>query len=392
VVIGGGVTTYVAVSSSSDAGGAGTPKAAVQSLVSDLNSSDLIGLLGDLPPGERKAISTPLQKSLDQLKRNDVIRSDANLSKVSGVTVSATGLTYASKTISINDNVQIVQLTGGKIAVSADATKAPFTSDFLKAVAPGGLSANSNGSSTLDIDSIVKSSGKPIRIATQKSGGKWYPSMLYTIADNATTSSGLQAPSAADRIPAVGGSSADDAARSFVEALLQGDVERAGELLSPDELAVVHDYGKLITDRVHYSPPSIKLKDIQFTDTTSTAGTRVTVKSLELSGPDGEQFKLTVDGKCASVTINSDTKRFCSDDLLKVLGDDGPFGQPLTAAQRTALGDLFSGATNTIGLAMSQTDGKWYLNPIRSYFDLANALLSGLKSGDAQALLSLLSD
>jgi hypothetical protein len=391
VVIGGGVTTYVAVSSSSDAGGSSSPTAAVQKLVTDLNHSDLVGLLDDLPPGERDAISTPFQKAVGQLKKNDVIRPDADLSKVGGVTVNATGLTFAAKTISINDNVQIVQLTGGKIALSGDAAKAPFTSDFLQAVAPGGLSANTNGSQTLDIGSVVRSSGKPIRIAVQRSGGKWFPSLLYTIADNATTDSGLSAPPASARIPAVGGSSADDAVKSVVSALLDADVERVAELLSPDELAVVHDYGKLITDRFHYSPTHVQLKDIEFADSSSGSTTRVTLTSLDMVNSDGSELKIVIDGSCATVTIDRQTKRLCSADLVKEFGNEGPFGRPLTAAQRTALGDLLAGITTTVGLDVSQTDGKWYINPIRSYFDLANALLSGLEGGDAKALLSLFS-
>lgn len=233
VVIGGGVATYAAVSSGSAGGGSDTPKAAVQQLVTDLDNSDLVGLLNDLPPSERSTIGKPLQQTIDQLKKNDVLKPDANLSRVSGVTVKSTGLTFAPKTITINDHVQIVQLTGGTIAVSADATKAPFTSDFLHAVAPGGVS-ESHGTSTIDIAEVVRETGRPLRIATQKAGGQWYPSLLYSIADNLATSNGLQAPGPADRIPAHGGSSADAAVRSFITALLQGNVEQAAELLDPN--------------------------------------------------------------------------------------------------------------------------------------------------------------
>ncbi len=386
VVIGGGVATYAAVSSTSSSGGAGDPKSAVKSLVGDLNNSDLIGLLDDLPPGERDAISKPFQKTVDSLKRNDVLRPDANLNKVGGVAVNASGLTFAGETIDINDHVRVVQLTGGKLVVNADLAKAPFTSDFLHAVAPHGLSPDSRRTSTIDIDRIVKDSGKPVRIATQKVGGKWYPSLLYTIADNATTSGGLQAPSAADRIPAVGGSSADDAVKSFITALLDGNVERAGELLSPDELGVIHDYGKLILDRVHYSAPHVRIKDITFTDSADSDGTRVTLKSIEVD-TGGDIIKAAIDGDCTSVTVQGQTRRFCSADLLDQLGG---FIPSMTPAQKTAFADLLSGATKAVGLDVTQVGGKWYLNPIRSYFNLTNALLSGLKGNDAKELLGLL--
>jgi hypothetical protein len=386
VVIGGGVATYAAVSSSS-AAGSGDPKSAVNSLVGDLNNSDLIGLLDDLPPGERDAISKPVQNTVESLKRNDVLRPDANLSKVGGLSVNAANLTFAAQTIDINDHVSVVQLTSGTLTVNADLAKAPFTSDFLHAVAPAGLTSSNRTASTVDIAQVVQETGKPLRIATQKVGGRWYPSLLYTIADNATTSSGLRAPSPADRIPAVGGSSPDDAVKSFITALLAGNVERAGELLSPDELAVIHDYGKLILDRAHYSPPRIQLKSIAFSDQPSASGTRVTLRSIDVIEPGGAETKASTDGACTTLTMQGQTKRLCPRDLIDMFG---PFTSSLTPAQRTAVTDLLSGLLKANGLETTQIDGKWYLNPVRSYLNIANALLSGLKGNDAKELLGLL--
>lgn len=388
VVIGGGVATYAAVSSGDAGGGSATPKAAVQQLVTDLDNSDLVGLLDDLPPSERSAIGKPLQQTFDELKKNDVLKPGADLSKVSGVTVKSAGLTFAPKTITINDHVQIVQLTGGTIAVSADATKAPFTSDFLHAVAPGGVS-DSHGTSTIDIAKVVRETGRPLRIATQRAGGQWYPSLLYSIADNLATSNGLHAPGPADRIPAQGGSSADDAVRSFITALLQGNVEQAAEVLDPNSLAVVHDYGKLITSRLHYSAPHVQLGDIQFTDTPISGGTRVTIKSLDAVDGNGGELKLAIDGSCVSATVQQQTRRMCASQILDLV-TSGPFGAHFTAAQKRALGDLLSGITKAAGMDVAQVGGQWYLDPIRSYFDIANTLLGGLKGDDGHQLLLLL--
>jgi hypothetical protein len=387
VVIGGGVATYAAVSSSSDAGGAADPTSAVKGFVGDLNSSDLIGILDDLPPGERDAISKPVKHSLESLKRNGVLRSDADLSEVGGVAVKATGITYAKDTIAVNDRVRIVQLTGGRITLNADLAKSPFSQAFLDAIEPNGTSGG-HTSSTVDIGQVVRDSGKPIRIAAQKSGDKWYPSLLYTIADNATSGSGLAAPSAADRVPAVGAESADEAVRSFVDALLQGDLRRGLELLSPDELAVVHDYGKLILDRARYGAPDVQVKDLQFTDKAASDGTRVTVKSIDLVLPDGGEFKAVLDGSCTVVTAQGQTKRLCSSDLLQQIGGTGR--PDLTPAQKTAVSDLMNGLTDASGLDTTRVDGRWYLNPVRSLFDIENALLSGLKGDDFKQLLTLI--
>jgi len=204
------------------------------------------------------------------------------------------------------------------------------------------------------------------------------------------TSSGLQAPSAADRLPANGADSADAAVEGVITAALNGDLRRVGELLSPDELAVVHDYGKLILDRAHYNPPNVKLRNLGFQDTKTSDGTRVELTSIELSTPDSGVIKVQLSGDCTSITVQGRQQRMCSGDLI---GEIAPFlGKDLTAAQKTALADLFSGIMHSTGVETTQVGGKWYVNPLRSYFHLFDALLSGLKGNDAKVLLQLLGD
>jgi hypothetical protein len=175
--------------------------------------------------------------------------------------------------------------------------------------------------------------------------------------------------------------------RGFITALLNADVERAGELLSPEELSVVHDYGKLILDRVHYSPTGVKVRSVEFADEKGSDGTRVRIKSAEVQTSDGDTIKASVDGDCATVTVQGKTQRMCSSNLIEQLGG---FGGSLTAAQRTALSHLVSGITKATGIETSQVGGKWYVNPLRSYFTLFNALLSGLQGDDAKELLKLI--
>src|ERR1700760_2079947 len=167
-------------------GGGPKPPGGGPAAASDTPAS--VALLDDLPPGDRAAIDKPMQRTTDQLKRNDILRKDADLKKVDGVDVRSSNLTFAKDTIAVNDHVRIVQLTGGTITVTADLTKFPFTKDFLDVVRSGNGSSTKQ-SSTVDIGQKVKQTGKPVRIATQKVGGKWYPSLLYTIADNAVTAS-----------------------------------------------------------------------------------------------------------------------------------------------------------------------------------------------------------
>ena len=385
VLVGGGVATYAAVSSSeSAAGGSKSPKAAVSKIFTDLQNSDVIGAMDDLPPGERAAVSTPVKEEIAQLKRNDVIRADANLNKVSGITFATSGLTYADGTAVINDHVQVVKLVGGKITVSGDASKLPFTEDFLRAVGADKSALAGSGTRTVDIADVVKRNNRPVRLATQKVDGKWYPSLFYTIADNAATQSGQQAPSAADAIPAVGASSADEAVRTVIQSLISGDARRAIEVLSPDELQVVHDYGSIILANAHLNGAKVQLKDIKFTDRSISGGTSVSLKSLQLTGPNGENASLAVDGSCVKVAAAGQSRTLCGSQLVQQIAGT----RILTQAQRTAITDLFGGLSK-IGVVATQHDGKWYVNPVRSFAEVGSTLLAGLQPGDMQALLSL---
>ena len=386
VVIGGGVGTYVAVSSSSGAGGgASTPQAAVQTLVSDVDNTDLIGVLNDLAPGERSAIATPFQQQFDDLKKNGVIDSGASASHLAGVTLDASDLKFGTPK-TINDHVQVVPLTGGTIHVSADATKLPFTKKFLDLIDDGQMSGQTKVDKTIDIATVQRKTGQPVEVATQKVDGKWYPSLFYTIADYATRAAHVSAPGTP--LPAVGAASADDAVHSMLDDLLSGKVQQAIELTSPDELQVLHDYGSLIVSKAHYHAAPFEIGSIQFTDTNVDGGTRVSLKSLTASSGGSQAVTVTIANNCVSVTLQGSAQKFCASNAIAEIEQSG---MSLTGPQKTAIGHLFE-AVSSIGVDTSETDGQWYVNPVRSYFDLSGEILGKLQSGDLQALIGLAHD
>ena len=157
-VVVGGAVTYQAVSDKNTTGAA-SPKAAVQTIITDLNNSDLIGVLDDLAPGERAALANPAWTPINDLKRLHVLQQTADPSSVSGVQFKAQDLTFASQTITVNDHVQIVQLTGGTITIGSDLTKVPFTGDFLKAAFPNGTPAGASKQKTVNLADQVKADG-----------------------------------------------------------------------------------------------------------------------------------------------------------------------------------------------------------------------------------------
>lgn len=382
----GGIVTFIARSDTNTAGAA-TPQKAVESIVSDLNKSDLVGVLDDLPPGERDAIVNPVLDEIDQLKRLNVLQQGADPKNVSGVKFTAKSLTFSNTTVTINDHVRIVELTGGTLDIAANAAKVPFTKKFLDTVFPNGLPVQSNGTEHIDIaQQIQAAGGDPVRIAAQKVGGRWYPSIMYTIADAASQHA---VPAGSDRIPAEGGSSPEDAVTRMVNALLHGDTTGAIKLLSPDELAVMHDYGGIVVRDTGYEPVDAVVKDLQLTTQKVSGGaTRVLLRSVTVTSG-GDEVTVKLDGDCVDVTSQGDHQRMCTADLISEMLDGlQGFGMSVkvSAAQKQAFAHLLGGLTK-IGVDTTQSGGQWYVNPARSYLDVTTAVLSELKGNDLLELL-----
>ncbi len=405
VLAGGGAATYVAFSSSSSSG-AGSPKQAVQKAVDDLQKSDLLGFLNDLAPGERDAMLSPIRDEVGKLKQLQVVKPETNLSAVNGISFAAHNLRYADKTIAINDHVQIVQLTGGTLDVGGDAAKI-LTSRFMKAA---GNSSSAAGSNHVDIGASVRSSGEPIRIATVKVGGRWYPSLFYTVADQAA---GHALPSNADAVAATGAASGTDAVRQMIEALLLGKLRNAIGLISPAELGAMHDYGGLLLKQAGsgYGRTGVRITTLDLTTTPLAGGAqRIGLKKLVLTRPDGKALSVAIDNGCIAVSDGGDNQRICGSDLSKyvpmiesfscgsriMLSPNGGSSsgscpnKRLTAGQKQAISDLFSSMTK-LGIATSETGGKWYIAPVRTMADLGATVLSDMKGDDLFELMRLAS-
>ena len=208
-------------------------------------------------------------------------------------------------------------------------------------------------------------------------------------------SSGLAAPTTADFVPAKGASSPEEAVKQTVMALLKGDVKRAIELVSPEELAVVHDYAGLIMKNVGSSYPAapIHIEDLQLTTKPASGGAQtVTLKSLSATTDNGDHVTVTLDGDCVELTLpGKSAQRVCASQAVTQIENLlTTFGQPpLTAAQKQALNDLFGGSTSAGGIITTQSGGQWYVNPVRTLFEGSTTVLKRLKDNDVLELIRL---
>lgn len=388
VLAGGGTGAWFAFNHASASAGSSTPEAATAKLVSDLNKGDVLGLVNDLPPGESSLVRDEMAASTDALKRMQVVRPDADPnSSMSAAKINATGLTFdTAHAVNVTPNVTVTKLTGGTISLTNDYNRSAYTDQFLHSAFPNGLPQAKT--QTVNVADILSQTGQPVRIATVQVNGSWYPSLFYSIADAALQASHQSWPTRS--VPNIGEASADAAARTFVQSLLDANVTRAIELLSPDEMAVLHDVGQNIVDSARGASASgVKIDDMQFSDRQVTGGTDTVLTSITIDHQ-GDRITVRRDGSCYSAThsATNQTKKVCGSDILQQIQQGSNGFLPPEAA--TMLQHLASGLLdNGVGLVASQSGGQWYIAPFRSVGQVVIDIMSKLQPSDIAALAKL---
>ncbi|MGH3992966.1 MAG: flagellar basal body protein FliL, partial [Pseudonocardiaceae bacterium] len=315
-LVAAGIATYVLAFAGS-ASGAETPRDAAVNLVNALSKNDVIGLLDGLAPAEGRVAKDYLTESLDELKRLEVVKRDAKPEQITGVAFKAEALVFDDAAEEkVNDHLSITKLVDGTITVSSDWSKVPLTERFLQKAFPDGLP--SGETKTYDVsDEIAENDGRPVRIATVKVDGEWYPSLFYSIADAILQEEGEQWP--AQPIGASGAESPEAAVRQLLEAALRGDAQRAIELTPPDEMAALHDAGQLIVDAAKEDGPLEEPLDAKLTELRTrvddvAGGKRVSLVKLATESGDGERFSIEVNGDCATVEEDGEGEELCGRD------------------------------------------------------------------------------
>jgi hypothetical protein len=143
----------------------------------------------------------------------------------------------------------------------------------------------------------------------------------------------------------------------MLTALLAGNVERAIELTSADEDAVLHDYGKFAVDRVHYGPAPVQINSISFTDNATSDGTLVTIKSFTAT-IQGQRISVSQQGGCIEFRGMGQDQRLCPNDLKRMMQGSG--------IPADVLQGLLSGSNTGTGIVTTESGGKWYVNPVRT--------------------------
>ncbi len=113
----------------------------------------------------------------------------------------------------------------------------------------------------------------------------------------------------------------------------------------------------------------------------------MSLESITVAVPDHETT-VAIIGKCLGITVDGDYRNFCANQLVTLLNSGAFTAKPLTSEETAALTRFAEGIPN-IGIDVTQSGGQWYISPLRTYFDLSNALLEPLHDTDLLVLIKL---
>ncbi|RZS43260.1 hypothetical protein EV193_102239 [Herbihabitans rhizosphaerae] len=381
----GTVVTVMAFNRSDSVAGAASPREATEQILNAFTKGDLSGAAATLAPAEAALVGDLLKDAVDNLKRLEVLKPEANTQNVSGVQLETKNLTFDEANAErINDRLTVTKLTGGTITIHEDASKIPLTDRFLDILFPRGRDTKPS-TRTVDIAEEIKREGRPIRIATVKHEDKWYPSLFYTIADEMLREAKEKWPSAP--IPANGAASPGDAVRDLVQAAGAEDGRRLIELLPPDEMGVLHDTGPLLLDSVlgKSRPQQVRIHKFDTETQQVTGGTKVLPKEIDIE-VGSDRFTLRKDGDCFDTSENGERERMCGSEVAGELEKE--FGEKMPPGVRQAFTNIFSGVfKNGLGVVTTQVDGKWYVSPFRTFGGFAITILQSITPQDLKVII-----
>jgi len=347
-------------------GGASTPVAAVRQLLDAAGREDALGVLASLVPGERDALRQPLQDLVAQLSRLGVLSNDINLSKVSGVGLTFTGLQFS--TTALDADHVFVQSTAGTLTTHFDPKTAPL-GDFVRTLAgPALQGAPSTSTETLTGEHAV-------RIVTVRQSGHWYVSIAYSVAESQRRDSNGPAPEFNAGIQPAGGSTAEEAVRMLVRSFAGFDLPSVVAVLAPDESAAFRDYSaSTITNAAHDFEMlgedfKIDVKSLDLTSEPRANETLVKIKRMTFTASDTSRHaRIEYDGTC-----------FKSQGL--------PIPSSLCGSQLSQLSGVPLSTTKPdVGFVCVEVGGSWYISPTRTILEGITAVLRTLKPSDLTSL------
>ena len=353
---------------------ANTPEDAVREMIGALTDEDVLGALDALAPAERDLLRDTVVDVVDELRRLEVLDDDADLSGIDGVDFEVDDLRLASRPL--GDGVTAVSVAGS-VHFRADPEELPIGAFVKEQTEEGGLGPAVDERAPIE----------DVTIVVIEDDGRWYVSLLYTLAESIRADSGEPVPDFGNGVAADGAASPEAAVRALLDAGGDLDARRAISLLPPDEAAALQDYAPLFLDDVEEAAADARDTFRLEVDTFDVAVDRdgdeaeVTVEriAVELT-VDGERSAFDFDGECLTVEADGEEDRTCGG----AAGLAGSFALPFAAGLDAEPEDI---DPVRLSIVTVRRDGKWYVSPMRTVLRPLVEQLRHLDREDLDALV-----
>jgi hypothetical protein len=379
VLAGAGAGASVALSGSTK-NGAATPAAAVTAMLGALGDGDFLAVLDDLAPGERNALEPGLESIFSQLKRLDVLSSDANLANISGISVHFSGL--QTVTDQLTPEVAAVRVTGGTATSTVDPSQLPLSAWLQSLV---GI-ATSGKATTRTSPAGGPGSGV---VGTVEVGGSWYVSIGYSIALNALAGSPQGEAPPATSLQAAGASSPEGAVQAIFTSLSNLDLSALLADLPPDEMAALYAYAPDWLPKAQAALNSVKGKvstsfgNLSFSTKALGQGALVEVNPGLTFSVVASGASITYANGCATENVLGSLRKVCQ-------GANNPYLSKLLSALPppvSAIVKRLSSAHPETGFVTVEEGGRWFVSPTRTALQAVVAVMQELKSSDLHTIV-----
>ena len=370
----GGVFAYVTIFSK--LGGASSPEASVEKLLSGVADFDAVSIYGAISPSE---IGT-LEDSFSRLKdiqltdEGETVDYEKLVAAVTDNTkVELKDVEYETEEIA--EDISVVTIVSGSVHIETDPEA---VADAYVAVAREQYEAQSDALGyseseiddlvdegreqivtqledsmpfDLDTDQVEETLGKPFSLVSVKEGGSWYISPLLSIGEYALDAAGGER---GEIVDAAEFGSPEDALQGFLDGtnavIADGDIEALAAALPLAERRFVSLYGPALVDGANFrgAGTGFSVDTLEVTPDISGDIARIAIDKLAITIEGIGDYSYEISGVCATAVHLGEEDESCLTDVPQ--------------AEKLGLGEA--------RIVAVKEDGDWFVSPLSTLSDI----------------------
>ena len=382
--------TAVAVLAFTRDDGSATPEDATRSMFAAIETNDVLGVLEQLPPGERKSLRDELPAIGGELTRLGLL-SGFDIRDAGDVQIRFQDVALRSSRLA--DSMAAVEVVGGSVDVTLPAGPSPLT-DRARELLQRDFDVSLDGAArTVHHDFGTE----PLRIIAVREGGGWHVSIAYSVADALRVRAGLSLPELGEgKGPeAIGSNTPDQAVSDLLDAYADGDPQRTVTVLYPDDARALYDYAPVFIPTARAEAERVAADgtfDVQrnrietaVEGTDSTRTVRVTALDLDIRD-ELKKIHVTYENGCfhTDYRLADDdppyaSYNFCDGHTPGPEERQRPRDNPLSSLA------IFGGGADLPVFTVVERNGRWFISPVRTLLESIVTSLRALEPGDVDA-------